>query len=283
MLELLGRTLTGPFYRNPVLIVGTGRSGTSVLLQALGQHPDIYSLPGEAPFLTTIGGSAFLFEEADNAAYYLDAIKVPKTHLFDELRRIGYETAAGRHYGLKRLLKGFAGRAPSPIGRRYWCAKTFPSEKVTKGLLSLYPRARFIYIVRNGCDVVQSRTKFRGFTHQDFRQHCRNWAEGVEKYRHLTLIPQALLVHQEKLKSDQAAFFSEIAKFLEIQDRPEPADFALSTVVHPLDQSDQFGSGAVEQLKRRASAYGQWSDQERSIFKDLCNAGMRELGYEMPF
>ena len=162
MLDVIGRLLCRPFFEHPILVVGTGRSGTSVLLQALGKHPQIYALPGEAPFLTSIGGAAFLFEHAENRSYYLASIKVTKDYLYDQLRRLGFEVAAGPHYGLKRLFKGLVGAADTPLRRRFWCAKSFPSEKVTDGLLALYPTVRFVYIVRNGCDVVHSRTKFKG-------------------------------------------------------------------------------------------------------------------------
>lgn len=283
MLNALGRLLSSPFYENPILVVGTGRSGTSVLLQALGKHPHIYPLLGEAPFLTSIGGSAFLFEGSNNAAYYLDSLKVSKSYLFDQLRRMGFETAAGEQYGVRGLAKGLLGASASPLGRRYWCAKTFPSERVTAGLTALYPNIRFIYIARNGCDVVHSRTKFKGFTHQSFRQHCINWAEGVEKYRHLTKLPQSIFVTQESLQRDPIDLFARILDFLRIADHPGPADYAQTTVVHPLDKSTQQGTNAQAALSLREHGYSQWNDDQKTIFREVCSVGMEELGYEIPF
>ncbi len=283
MLDIPGRILSAPFFERPILIVGTGRSGTSVLLQALGHHPKIYALPGEAPFLTSIGGAAHLFEGADNRDYYRDSLKVGRPYLYRQLRRLGFEVAAGPHYGGLRLLKGLIGRAPFPLGRRHWCAKTFPSERVTAGLLAIYPSARFVYIVRDGCDVVHSRTRFKGFSHQDFRQHCINWAEGVEKYRHLRSLPQCRSTTQEALLADPGACFGAIFDFLCLPSHPGPEAFARSNLIHPLDQGTRSGTDPRKALEERAPAFAHWTAEQRALFKEICGVSMAELGYEIPF
>jgi len=283
MLNAIGRLLCAPFYEHPILIVGTGRSGTSVLLQALGQHPAIYALPGEAPFLTSVGGAAQLFETAENRTYYRESLKVSQSYLYDSLRRLGYETAAGEHFGVRQAIKGLLGRSASPLGRRYWSAKTFPSERVTQGLLALYPDVRFVYIVRNGCDVVQSRTKFKGFTHQDFRQHCLNWAEGVAKYRHLTELPRCAQMTQEALLADPKEFFTAVFVHLGLPHHPGPAAFAARTLVHPLDQSTRSDTDARRTLAEREPPYTRWTEEQKALFKEICERPMAELGYEVPF
>jgi hypothetical protein len=283
MLNSIGRLLSSPFYANPIVVVGTGRSGTSVLLQALGKHPEIYALPGEAPFLTSIGGSAFLFENGENRTYYLDSLKVSKDYLFEQLRRLGFEVAAGPWYGLRRMVKGLLGASDTPLRRRFWCAKSFPSQRVTEGLMALYPDIRFVYIVRNGCDVIQSRTKFAGFTHQDFRQHCLNWAAGVEKYRHLSALPQCFMTTQEALLADPREVFAHLLMHLDIPPHPGPADFAATTLVHPLDQSTRTNTDARRAIGGRAPPFTTWTAEQKRLFKEICTAPMHELGYQIPF
>lgn len=283
MLNTIGCLLSAPFFEHPILVVGTGRSGTSVLLQALGKHPRIYALPGEAPFLTSIGGSVYLFEEGENRGYYLDSLKVTKSYFYQQLRRLGFEVAAGPHCGAKRLVQGIVGRTASPLGRRFWCAKSFPSERVTRGLLALYPTIRFVYIVRNGCEVVQSRTRSKGFTHQDFQQHCRNWAEGVDKYRHLTGLDQCCLVTQEALLADPRAFFTALLDCLGIPDHPAPAEFAKTTLVHPLDKSTRTDTDARKALGEREPPHAHWTNDQKAMFKEICGRAMAELRYQIPF
>jgi hypothetical protein len=283
MLNTVGRLLSSPFYRNPILVIGTGRSGTSVLLQALGKHPKIYALPGEAPFLTSIGGAAYLFEHADNTQYYLDSIKIPKDYLYDRLRRLGYETAAGPYYGLREMIKGLVGKADSPMGRKYWCAKSFPGEESTRGLCALYPTIRFIYIVRNGCDVVHSMTRYQGFAQEDFRGHCLRWAEDVEKYRYLTKFPQCCSVTQESLLANPAEVFHKIFDHFGLPAHSGAAEFTATTLVHPLDKSTRTNVNPIQALAERKPPYVEWTPEQKRLFKEICGKAMAELGYEVPF
>jgi hypothetical protein len=283
MLNILGRLLSVPFFDHPVVVVGTGRSGTSVLLQALGKHPRIYALPGEAPFLTSIGADAFLFEHAENRDYYLDSIKVPKDYLYDRLRRLGFEIAAGPHYGLKRMIKGLLGASETPLRRKLWCAKSFPGEQSTKGLIKLYPTIRFVYIVRNGCAVVQSMTRFKGFARDDFRRHCLRWAEGVDKYRYLTELPQSCQVAQESLVASPKDFFELVFDHLELPNHPAAAEFTATTLVHPLDKATRTDTNVKTALVEREPPYAHWTGEQKAMFKEICAQPMSELGYEVPF
>lgn len=47
----LYRTLNWRYYHRPVFVIGTGRSGTTVLLEALGAHPNLLAAWGEAPLI----------------------------------------------------------------------------------------------------------------------------------------------------------------------------------------------------------------------------------------
>lgn len=283
MLDMIGALAVRKFCEHPIVVVGASRSGTSILLQALGAHPKIYAMPGETPFLTTVGGTAHLFEDGANRDYYLDSIKVPKDYLYRHLKKLGFEVAAGPHMGWHRMLKGLLGRGESPLGKSRWAAKSFPSEPVTQGLLHLYPTIRFIYIRRNGLDVVQSRTRFHGFNKNDFETQCVEWAKSVEKYAHLNRFDQAVSVRQEDLLNQPEAFFQEVLKFLALPPHPGPADYANSTLVHPLDQNTEHSVSAKQTLAARPPAYADWTGEQKDLFKAICSSAMEQAGYEIPF
>ena len=103
----IGKSLSSRVFNNPVFIVGAGRSGTTVLLKALGQHQLILAMQGEAPFITSVGGSVYLFEYADSKEYYLKSLRVSKKYLYGTLKRMAYEVAAGEYYGCNFMLKQF--------------------------------------------------------------------------------------------------------------------------------------------------------------------------------
>ena len=282
---MLAKLLTRRLFHNPIFVVGDGRSGTSVLLQALGKHPLILSMPGEAPLLTSIGGIVHLFEFGDKTKkdYRLHALQCSKGYLYDHLRRLCFEICAGKEYGLKRLMKRFIRNPISFSKICCWANKTFPSEDVANALLRLYPSGKFIYIVRNGIDVVHSKTRFHSFRDIEFRQHCQSWKTQIEKYRYMKNIKSAIQVRHEKMVICPDEVFREIFSFLGIAYRDDPAEFVKTTIVHPLDEATQPGVNVKELFANRCSPYENWSGEQRDLFNSICGESMREMGYELPF
>jgi hypothetical protein len=283
VLDGIGRLLARSCLDRPVFIVGTGRSGTSVLLQALGQHPRVVPMPGEAPFLSSIGGDAALFEYADNARYYRESLTVERAYLFGQLARLGLEAAGGRHYALRQFLRAWRGRRGWHSRPSHWCAKAFPPERAARGLVLVYPHARFLYIVRNGIDVVASMSQFHGFRHLSFAEHCRAWAAGVEKYRYLEQFPHGMKLRHEDLVADPGAFFGRVYPFLGIPRDAAAETFVATSVIHPLDQPTREVSGTQAIFQARPPAWHAWTPEQREVFTSLCGVSMKECGYELPF
>jgi len=282
--DFLGKKLINKCIDNPILIIGMSRSGTSVLLQALGKHPEIIAFPGEAPFLTSIGGNASLFNSElnnTNSDYYCSSLKTDINYFHSNLARLGLETAGGKHYALKEYIKALW-REKSIKQKKHWSAKTFPSAIAASGLLSVYPNARFIYIVRNGIDVVHSMTKFHGFRDKEFENHCHKWNDSIKKYRYLAHNENALFVRHEHLVSDPKDFFSTVFNFLNLTIDPLCIRFVSETLVHPLDQPTQHQQNVNQQLKDRESPFKLWSTAQQEIFLAVCSESMTELGYPLP-
>ncbi len=285
MRDLLARTLARRFYHRPVFLVGAGRSGTIALFRALGTHPEILFIPGgEIPFVTTIGSAVLPFEIGEKKDYYLEQTKVPKDYLYSQLRRLCFESATGPHYGLKVLLKDLLRSRIQFTKARYWCVKTFPGNKVFEGLLHLYPEAKFIYIVRNGLDVVRSRTKFSAFRDEDFAEHCGVWANAAERFSYLQSNSNAVMVRQEALISQPEVVFEKIYDLLGITHDEKPIEYIRTTLVHSLADDETHDNVDVRtHLENRKPAYEEWSPEQRQTFKTICGAAMHKLEYEIPF
>lgn len=281
--NFLGEKLTHNCIDSPIFIVGMGRSGTSVLLQAIGKHPEIIAFPGEAPFITSIGGNAALFDSElnpKNSDYYRASLKFDVHYLYTHLARMGLEIAGGKYYGLREYIKAaWANKRMNK--KKHWSAKTFPSEAVANGLLKVYPDCKFIYIVRNGVEVVHSMTKFHGFRDKQFEHHCQRWSDSITEYRYLTQHKNALFVRHEDLVSDPDTFFSTVFNFLELHQATESAAFVKETVVHPLDQQTQNSVEAIEQLKTRDNPFKKWTPDQQQVFISICSEAMNNLGYHI--
>lgn len=286
MLDLLGSYACAHFLKRPIFIVGGSRSGTIVLLKAMGRHSRILSTPSEDPFITDIGGMAYSLDYCDDVKkrYFQESLRVSHEYIYDKLRVLALESALGPHYGLRYLVKSAILGKENILRKRYWCTKTFPVKDVADGLVSLFPDARFIWILRNGVNVVYSRCRFPAFRDQTFEEHCRHWASTIDRFSYLLEMPRVPVVHQEQLVDDPRDVFHKIFETLGIDHDNGPAEYALTHHVHPLgDTSTTTGVDIKKSLAERPPAYLDWSIEERNIFKDICGDAMHRAGYELEF
>jgi len=145
---------------HPVFVVGMGRSGTTALQMSLGQHPLIVASKKESPLINHIGGlfrGYFAPDVEGHREYFINSLEIPVAQVHHTLRKLCYESAIGP--------------TQEPYKTR-WCAKTFPTSDEAKGLILLFPNVKFLYILRNGYEVVRSRMIFPGFRGQEFRTYC---------------------------------------------------------------------------------------------------------------
>jgi len=282
MKTVIGRIISKRLFNNPILIVGAPRSGTTILLRALGQHSRIIFLD-EAPFIPYIGALLHPFEFRENKEYHRRYLRTSLDDLYQQFRRLSFESALGRHYGLRTLLLESDKPISTILRARHWCVKTFPNEREGLGLVGLYPRIRFLYIYRDGCSVVNSMSYFGEMKKQSFLSHCKTWTRLVDKYKYLFDLEEALPIRQEDLLTEPVTVFKTIQTFIGLSCEEGPADFSKSTLVHPLDKPTQERVNAAAELQARPAPYAKWDSDQKQIFKAICGNGMRKLGYQVPF
>lgn len=284
MKQALARSLSGRFARRPIFQVGASRSGTIVLYKALGRHPAILAMPGENPLVDPLAGLAASFESGDEAWYFRESVRLDPPRLYARLRDLIFETTGGPHMGFRTLAKALARDPLGFAGKSRWCVKCFPLEASARALCALYPEARFVYIVRNGVDVVQSRTKFPVFSGQPFEQHCEFWVQAARKFDYLRQWDRCIEVRQEQLLSEPEAVFARICRHLGVDDHPAPAEYVRTTLVHSRgDVSTQVGVDVRKSLTERAPSHEGWTADQRETFRRICGPDMERLGYAMPF
>lgn len=284
MKDRLGQLLTRKLILNPIFVVGMGRSGTSVLLSALGLHPLVLSTKGEAPLIPMFGLLVEPLEHSDERDYYLDSLNVPKEYLYRHLQRTCFEYVAGPNYGLDQIIAEVrTQRRLEVLKRRCWCAKTFPAAGAYNGIRQLYPGASFIYIIRNGIDMVHSRTQYAGFKDQSFEEHCEAWVAGAANFGYLGSAEAAIQVRHEDLVDTPEQVLREVFDCAGIGYDQRPAAFLKETMLMPLGQPTEIGVDVKAILKRRRPAFESWTPEQRATFKRIAGDTMRETGYEIPF
>lgn len=284
MRSVIGRALSAHFYHRPIFQVGASRSGTIVLYKALGTHPAILSMPSEDPFVTYVAGAVVPFEAGPETDYFRESVRIDRPYLYRQLRRLCFESAAGLQFGFKTLAKALAKEGAGLLRKRFWCVKCFPLEEHAHALLTLYPEAKFVYIVRNGIDVVESRTKFPAFRDQPFEHHCEFWVQAARKFSYLSRFDRAVEVRQEELLADPAQVFARIAAHIGVPNDPSPARYVTTTLVHSRgDKATHTNVDVRKSLQERPPSYANWTVTQRETFKRVCGEAMDQLGYSVPF
>ncbi len=93
-----------------------------------------------------------------------------------------------------------------------------------------------------------------------------------------------MVVKQEEFADDPGSMFDRIFAHMGIECDPGPANFALTHHVHPLaDESTTKGVNVKQVLSSRPPAHQNWSEEQKSLFKDICGESMQLLGYSIDY
>jgi hypothetical protein len=170
--------------------------------------------------------------------------------------------------------------------------------------MSLFPRSRMIFLVRDGRDVLDSLldanrpggwlanvgwgTGEFGDSRQKLewiREHCRNWVARMNACSRAFEAHDPALrqrVRYEDLLADTAARLTDLALWLDLPAaREEIGDIASAHSFAALPE-DAKGPG----MFRRSASPGAWrehlTNEEQQLANDIMGETLTELGYEMP-
>jgi hypothetical protein len=158
----------------PIFVVGSPRSGTSILTWCLGQHRNILTLP-ESDWMGDFAidlAIRYQIGTARGDRSVLSAMDIQREEFFASFGRKINDLILGHRENLERKRRAVCpsgadrvpstsktSRSPSPAKMR-WVDGTPLYSFYICGLRKLFPEARFIHIVRDVTSVVQSMLNF---------------------------------------------------------------------------------------------------------------------------
>ena len=185
----------------PIFVVGSPRSGTSILTWCLGHHPNIFPVP-ESNWMGDFAVNVALAYRVGAARDYysiLSAMDIPNDELFAAFGRSINDLILGHRTDLER--KRFAKRIELKIDPRWikaastaagpktcWVDGTPEYSFHIYGLRKLFPQALFVHLVRDVRAVVRSMINFHRVT------EIRLVANEEEAYRYWIRTVSACLV-----------------------------------------------------------------------------------------
>ena len=269
---------------NPVFVFGVPRSGTTALAHALGMHGDFY-VGDETFFLWELYG-----QRRAQTVFEQWATRPSSSWL----RREGVSSAeflAATGLGFNALFTRSAG------GRR-WVDHTPHYCLMADTLSGMFPGARFIHVLRDGRQVVNSMIHIvatvpaeereemvsRGFLpawSHDFREACTTWrdyASAASDFcsRHPT---RAFTVIHGDLERNPATTLAAVLRFLDAPLEDGPAAFLRRDRINS-SFTRQGGVPAAEY--RRPDPWATWSAAQRAEFLEVAGPDLLRYGLATP-
>ena len=146
-------------HKQPIFIVGTQRSGTTLLRLILNAHSQI-AIPEEATFLIPLLKKKFLHRKIEKDSLtalirYLSLNAQFKLWNYDS-RAFLSQLSQKNGISLRDLIDGLFSSYCDSRGKKIWGDKTPSFFRKLDILSALFPDAKFIHIIRDGRDVFDS-------------------------------------------------------------------------------------------------------------------------------
>lgn len=265
-------SVTG-FFRNyvkrPVFIVGSARSGTSILLQNIDAHKDVAIFPGEALDLWFPGAFPWRLSDLSLPPYWRDA----PTYVEGVLSRW-----TDVHTKKLKSTFGFFHRL---MGKKVFINKQAMSALILPHMHRLFPDALFVHIYRDGRDVAFS------YAEQEYAR-MQLYPEAYRKGGHQYSFEQMLLFCSqlweeqmseiERVKREERIFSA--SNFLEISyeqfcDNPLEVNQKIADFIAVSKDFNNLPS--VSQSKKRYEQ--QLSSSEIEKMEEIMGNSLRLKGY----
>ena len=180
----------------PIFVLGSGRSGTTLLQKLLNSTNEIIIWGEHGGFLKQIADSYFLSTEnpeiIEQIFHQNPRSKDPNLNFNElKLKKIGY--CWMNWYGKKDVIENFSGFVesffkPERLAKQHWGFKEIRygmEDRVIEMLAELFPTALFLFIVRDPIDVIASQVAM-GWD-DDWKTLARKWAKQNKKILKLLL------------------------------------------------------------------------------------------------
>ena len=266
---------------NPVFVIGSPRSGTSVLPWALAHHFDFWTTE-ETEFIHG------LFGEGEAVKVYADLCEKKRTFITHHgVDHKEFFSSLG--LGLNALISSRS------EGRR-WVDQSPGYTTMAWTLADMFPGSYFIHVLRDGRAVVNSMLHFADHAAADvpkealppwaidFEAAVRTWTHYVEfALKFCEGNPdRTITVRNEDLVENPEAEFRRLFEFLGTSDNTQPAKFFKNSRINSSFGPLVWGTETKDRAVRRATAAGawrDWSDEQRAVFSDIAGDLLRTLEY----
>ena len=266
----------------PVFVVGMNGSGTTMLLDCLGRHPNLYAFPRETRLIPYLMSRVKTFGDLQIEANY--------RRLWDEVREVtvfrqengGSPVPIPQDWlngprSLATVLDEVFSYFASGAGKRRWCEKTPQHVQHLLALAELFPAAKFIHVIRDGRDCAASfQRRWRRQPELTIFRWKKVVAIGRTQGRQLG-VGRYFEIRYEDLTAVPEDSLRDICKFLELSFDPAVLD---STQPY-LQAAGDGGSRGLQQNSGKWRTY--FSPRMQRRLETIAGRTLAECGYETSY
>ena len=222
---------------SPLFIMGSGRSGTTLLQRILNSHEDICIWGEHGGFLRQVAEAYFSFLAGD----FKDKAVIPckeDAEIESSLKRIKNPanwTAWDNCFkkdGIKDNFRHFLESFFNPQGLniKFWGFKEIrygSEDRVLEFLKDIFPEAKFIFVIRNPADTILSQiAMFHDGNKKDFQSFAEKWVMQNNAYFDFSKNNRgsSIIVRYEDCISDNESVLSRLFNFLDLQYSPKQSE-----------------------------------------------------------
>jgi hypothetical protein len=289
--RIVGIPLQNNSIAPPFFIIGSGRSGSTLLRRMLFAHPKLH-IPPENHLL----GSAVRNFRRISRQPWRKVVYQTLHHMADHPDFGAFDLSVNtvarqivstpiRRRSLAFIIDQLYRYHARPEGKQtaIWGDKTPLNIFYTQDILEVFPRARFIHLIRDGYDVTASYLRMRRYA--DIRSAALRWRASVRAGQYLvqTLPQQCINVRYEQLVSEPGVVLANICHFLEIP--------FIEEMIHSEAVFDRMGdtprrahhAAVAQPVTRDAIGKGHrdLSPEDQKLLQELIGAEMLRLNYQV--
>lgn len=259
-------------YRNVpfILVTGQGRSGTTVVRNAIAEHPGVHSKNTESNTLFEFLGVVHKHGEHQNRVQNLAVNRESYLELMAN-------TLLTMHWPETRPANDLPG---------FISTYSISNSSTCVAFKEVFPNSRFCYVLRNGIEVVSSRMKFDSLPFKDlsFEEHCGTWATSVREMLQWGANRDDFFVIRHEWLLDRQATTDAFQRLLETENVSEigaVVDKVFSETYHPTAFDDEPAENQSD-LQTRCRRWELWTEEQKSHFRNECGDAMILAGYDVP-
>lgn len=263
-------------------IVGSARSGTTLLRMMLNAHPQV-AVPPESRFIVE------LYDESDEIVVD-DFLRRLEAHARWQAWDVPIEAVAAELEG--------AERAPYPEALEA-CYRAFARSR-NKALYGdktpryvehidllhrLWPQGRFVHLVRDGREVALSYADVP-FGPKTVAKAARLWGSRVDRGMAAgRALPEGLYfeLRYERLLEDPEGGVRELSRFLGLDFDPAMLEYGERAKSEMLERARRYNPNVIEKIARTRSWSEQMPKAQVEIFEAVAGDTLGALGYERRF